>query len=59
MTHVEVSRIQTHADKINSQLEIVLSEKPQIYSKTKEKYKDLAVSLLSSVEKISNILDNS
>ena len=57
MTHVEVSRIQTHADKINSQLEIVLSEKPQIYSKTKEKYKDLAVSLLSSVEKISNILE--
>lgn len=57
MTYIEVSRIQAHADKINSQLEQVLSNQPQMYSKTKDKYKNLAISLLSSVEKIADILE--
>lgn len=57
MTYIEVPRIQAHADKIDSQLSTVLSQKPQMYAKTKERYKDLAISLLSSVEKIASILE--
>lgn len=55
--YIEVPRIQTHADKIDSQLSTVLSQKPQMYAKTKERYKHLAISLLSSVEKIAAILE--
>ena len=57
MPHVEVPRLLANADKIGSQLNLVLSEKPQIYSKTRERYKELAISLLSSVEKIASILE--
>lgn len=57
MTYVEVPRLQTHADKIDTQLSVVLSQKPQMYAKTKERYKELAISLLSSVEKIAAILE--
>lgn len=57
MPYIEVPRILAHADKIDSQLSIVLSQKPQMYNKTKEKYKELAISLLSSVEKIASILE--
>lgn len=57
MTYIEVPRIQAHADKIDSQLSTVLSQKPQMYAKTKERYKELAISLLSSVEKIAAILE--
>lgn len=57
MPYIEVSRIQTHADKIDKQLSSILSEHPQIYAKTRDKYKKLAISLLSSVEKIASILE--
>lgn len=57
MPYIEVSRIQTHADKINDQLSSILSEHPQIYAKTRDRYKKLAISLLSSVEKIAAILE--
>lgn len=57
MTYIEVPRLQTHADKIDSQLAIVLSQRPQMYNKTKERYKDLAITLLSSVKKIASILE--
>lgn len=57
MPYIEVPRLQTQADKIDKQLSVVLSQKPQMYAKTKERYKDLAISLLSSVEKIASILE--
>lgn len=57
MVYIEVPRIQAQADKIDNQLSIVLSQRPNMYAKTKERYKELAISLLSSVEKIAAILE--
>lgn len=56
-TYVEVPRLQTHADKIDSQLSVVLARKPHMYDKTKKRYKELAITLLASVEKIAAILE--
>ena len=54
---MEIARVQLHADKINRQLDCVLSDNPHLYAKTQHKYKDLAISLLDSVNKITSILE--
>lgn len=56
MSHVEVPRLVAAAGRINDKLDSVLSENHSIYAKTKKQYKELAIQLLSSVEKIATIL---
>ena len=56
MPHVEVPRLVAAAGRINDKLDVVLSEDHSIYTKTKKQYKELAVQLLASVEKIATIL---
>lgn len=57
MPYLEIYPIENSADKISKQLDAILEAKPTMYAKTKERYKQLAYSLLQSVEKISNILE--
>lgn len=57
MKYIEVSRIQHHADRLNDLLADVTANQPQLYSKTKHKYKELAISLLHAVDEITSILE--
>lgn len=57
MPYLEIYPIENYADKISKQLDAVLEAKPTMYAKTKGRYKQLACSLLQSVEKISAILE--
>lgn len=57
MPYLEIYPIENSADKIAKQLDAVLEAKPTMYAKTKDRYKKLMYSLLQSVEKISNILE--
>lgn len=58
MTQIEVPRILANAVRINGQLDIALDEKRKIYAKTRRNYEELAISLLSSVDKIATLLEN-
>ena len=58
MPYLEIYPMENCADKISKQLDQVLEVKPNMYAKTKDRYKKLAYSLLQSVEKISNILED-
>lgn len=53
-----VYSLEASAKKISDALDVLLEEKPKMYEKTKIRYKDIAVSLLSSAEKISKILQD-
>lgn len=57
MQYVEVQSLEKHAEKIEKQLNLILTTKPGIYAKTKDRYKQLAYSLLKSAEMISSILE--
>ena len=57
MAYIEIGPIEKNANKISKQLDILLEQKPNMYTKTRERYQKLAHSLLQSVEKISNILE--
>lgn len=53
--YISIYPIETAAKKISDMLDMILEQKPRLYGKTKARYNDLTVSLLSSVEKISKI----
>lgn len=57
MQYVEVQSLEKHAEKIEKQLNLIMTTKPGIYAKTKDRYKRLAYSLLKSAEMISSILE--
>ena len=53
--YISIYPIEAAAKKISDMLDVVLMQKPRMYGKTKQRYANLTVSLLSSVEKISKI----
>lgn len=57
MPYLEIYPMENSANKIANQLDLVLETKPRMYSKTVDRYKQLAQSLLQSVAKISSILE--
>lgn len=57
LSYLEIYPIENYAEKISKQLDDVLVAKPNMYEKTRGRYKRLAYSLLQSVEKISAILE--
>lgn len=57
MPYLEIYPLENCANKLANQLDEILAAKPNMYSKTKQRYKELAISLLQSVEKISTILE--
>lgn len=58
MTQIEVPRILANATRISDQLDTALGEKRKMYAKTRRNYEELAISLLSSVDKIATLLEN-
>lgn len=57
MPYLEIYPMENCANKIQKQLDEVISARPHMYSKTKRRYQELAISLLQSVEKITDILE--
>lgn len=57
MPYLEIYPMENSADKIAKQLDLVLDAKPTMYAKTRDRYRQLAQSLLQSVSKISSILE--
>lgn len=57
MKYLEIYPLENCADKISKQLDAIIESNPNMYSKTKKRYKKLAIDLLKSVEKITSILE--
>lgn len=56
---VSIYSLEASAKKISDGLDVLLDIKPRMYEKTKVRYNNITASLLSSVEKISRILQDS
>lgn len=57
MSYIEIYPIERYIQRASDQLDKLVEANPRMYTKTKERYKKLAVELVSCAEKIIDLLD--